>query len=152
MTGVAGSKSRACSQDVALRAQRSFAPEALHLLHSYYDLMCQSRSLSPTSLLHPLVSLCSLDHLLLVFGTFPTLALRIFPWMLGPLPRLSQSCTCPFLPTERRSSPTVERVDNFAFPRATTSARNRISGLQSFLNVQASRFACHPGRSYRCGT
>ena len=28
---------------------------------------------------------------------------------------------------------------------------DRISGLQSFLNVQASRFACHPGRSHRCG-
>lgn len=122
----------------------------LTAVHRYYDLMCQSRSLSPTSLLHSLVSLCSLDHLLLVFSTFPTLALRIFPRMLGPLPRLSQQCICPFLPTELRSSPTVERVDTFAITRATTSARNRISGLQSFLNVQASRFACHPGRSYRC--
>ena len=28
---------------------------------------------------------------------------------------------------------------------------DRISGLQSFLNVQASKFACHPGRSHRCG-
>ena len=27
----------------------------------------------------------------------------------------------------------------------------RISGLQSFRNVRASRFACHPGRSNRCG-
>ena len=35
--------------------------------------MCQSQSLSPTSLLHSLVSLGSLDHLLLVFRTFPTL-------------------------------------------------------------------------------
>jgi len=35
--------------------------------------MCQSQSLSPTSLLHSLVSLCSLDHPLLVFRTFPTL-------------------------------------------------------------------------------
>jgi hypothetical protein len=36
--------------------------------------------------------------------------------------------------------------------RAATSARGRISGLQTFLYVKASSFACHPGRSYRCGT
>src|SRR5262249_37166280 len=32
---------------------------------------------------------------------------------------------------------------------AATSARNSISELQTFLDVQASRFACHPDRSYR---
>ena len=48
--GVAGSKSSTCSQDVALHAQRSFAPEALHFLPCSYDLMCQSQSLSPTLL------------------------------------------------------------------------------------------------------
>jgi hypothetical protein len=35
---------------------------------------------------------------------------------------------------------------------AATSARNSISRLQAFLDVQASRFACHPGRSYRDGS
>jgi hypothetical protein len=30
--------------------QRSFAPEALHFLHRYYDLIGQSQGLSPTSL------------------------------------------------------------------------------------------------------
>jgi len=88
--GPSGSESGDLPHQIALRAQRSFAPEVLTAVHRYYDLMCQSRSLSPTSLLHPLVSLCSLDHLLLDLRTFPTLALRIFPWMLGPLPRLSQ--------------------------------------------------------------
>ena len=43
-------KSRTYSQVVALRAQRSFAPEALHFLLCSYDLMCQSQSLCPTSL------------------------------------------------------------------------------------------------------
>ncbi len=33
--------------------------------------------------------------------------------------------------------------------RATTSARVPISGLQPFLYVQASSFACHTDRSYR---
>lgn len=79
----------------------------------------------------------------------PDVALRVCHWMLGPLPRLSQQCSRPFLPAERRSSPTVERVDTSQLSHATTSAWNRISGLQSFLNVQASSSACHPGRSYR---
>jgi hypothetical protein len=33
---------------------------------------------------------------------------------------------------------------------AATSARGRISGLQTFLYVKASSFARHPGRSHRC--
>lgn len=36
--------------------------------------------------------------------------------------------------------------------RAATSARGRISGLQTFLDVKASSFACHPGRSHRCSS
>src|SRR3972149_4639427 len=49
--------------------------------------------------------------------------------------------------------PTLGTGRHLAFPRAATLARDSITGLQSFTNVQASRFACHPGRSYRsaCG-
>src|SRR2546426_6089209 len=98
-------KSSACSQDVALRAQRSFAPEALHLLHSYYDLMCQSRSLLPASL-------CRLAGQSSQLGP-PTAGLRhlpdvtcarIFPRMPGPIPRQPLGCFCPFLPPEHRPS------------------------------------------------
>ena len=74
---------------------------------------------------------------------------RTFPWMLGPLPRLSQWCHYPFLPTELRPSRNGYTVGSAANTRTTTSVRTVISGLQSFLNVQASKFACHPGRSYR---
>jgi hypothetical protein len=74
---------------------------------------------------------------------------RTFPWMPGPLPRLSQWCLYPFLPTELRPSRNGYTVGSLANPRTTTSVRTVISGLQSFLNVQASKFACHPGRSYR---
>ena len=123
----------------------------LTAVQRYYDLMCQSRSLSPTSLLHSLVSLCSLDHLLLVFRTFPTLALRIFLWMLGPLPRLSQQCTCPFLPAERRSSPTIERVDTSLLPRQRLLPGPRFRGCSHSLMFRPPGFACHPGRSYRRG-
>ena len=74
---------------------------------------------------------------------------RTFSWMLGPLPRLSRWCMYPFLPTERRPSRNGYAVGSAAKIRTTTSVRTVISGLQSFLNVQASKFACHPGRSYR---
>jgi hypothetical protein len=74
---------------------------------------------------------------------------RTFPWMLGPLPRLSQWCLYPFLPTELRPSRNGYTVGSLAKTRTTTSVRTVISGLQSFLYVQASKFACHPGRSYR---
>ena len=74
---------------------------------------------------------------------------RTFSWMLGPLPRLSQWCLYPFLPTELRPSRNGYTVGSVAKTRTTTSVRTVISGLQSFLYVQASRFACHPGRSYR---
>ncbi len=57
----------------------------------------------------------------------------------------------PFLPTQLRPSRNGYTVGTLAFTRTTTSVRTVISGLQSFLYVQASRFACHPGRSYRCG-
>jgi hypothetical protein len=74
---------------------------------------------------------------------------RTFSWMLGPLPRLSQWCLYPFLPTELRPSRNGYAVGSLATTHTTTSVRTVISGLQSFLYVQASKFACHPGRSYR---
>src|SRR6266540_7195739 len=108
--------------------------------------MCQSQNLSPAVAFRSLGSPCSLDHPLLVFGTFPTLYMtRTFSWMLGPLPRLSRWCMYPFLPTERRPSRNGYAVGSAANIRTTTSVRTVISGLQSFLNVQASKFACHPG-------
>src|SRR5438552_5569092 len=73
-------KSSACSQDVALRAQRSFAPEALHLLHSYYDLSASPEASYQLRFVGSLVSLRSLDHLLLVFRHLPDVTCaRIFP-------------------------------------------------------------------------
>jgi hypothetical protein len=74
---------------------------------------------------------------------------RTFPWMLGPLPRLSRWCSYPFLPTELRPCRNGYAVGSLAKSRTTASVRTVLSGLQSFLNVQASKFACHPGRSYR---
>jgi hypothetical protein len=74
---------------------------------------------------------------------------RTFSWMLGPLPRLSQWCLYPFLLTELRPSRNGYAVGSLAKIHTTTSVRTVLSGLQSFLYVQASKFVCHPGRSYR---
>lgn len=125
------------------------APGRVNSLHCSYDLMCQSQSLSPAIAFRSLGSPCSLDHPLLVFGTFPTLSDANLFLMLAPLPRLSRWCMYPFLPTERRPSRNGYAVGSAAKIHTTTSVRTVISGLQSFLNVQASKFACHPGRSYR---
>src|SRR5262249_12292764 len=41
--------------------------------------------------------------------TFPTFSLRIFPSVLGPLPRRLVWCLSPFLPTRQRPSPRSDR-------------------------------------------
>ncbi len=143
--------SSAWSQNAALRAQRSFAPEALHLLHSYYDLMCQSQSFSPTSL-------CRLAGQSSRLGP-PTAGLRhlpdvtareSFPRCLDPYPGGLWGASARFFPQSIGLPSSDIRSATQQIPMQTTSARRTISGLQSFLNVQASRFACHPGRSHRC--
>ena len=84
-------------------------------------------------------------------GTFPTLHLRIFHWMPRPLPRWLQRCSFPFLPFGLRPCPEFTAGRRLTMFRAATSARGRISGLQTFRYVEASSFASHPGRSHRYG-
>src|SRR5580700_3314412 len=80
-----------------------------------------------------------------------TLSLRIFPWMLDPVPRRYTVCSRLFLPRCHRPSPSEEWVGFPRFvPRITTSRRSVISRLQIFLDVPASKFARPPDRSYRC--
>src|SRR5262249_27124804 len=58
-------------------------------------------------------------------------------------------CTCLVLPQRHRPSPNEKWV---GFPRLSREhdfTRPPISGLQLFLYVQASAFACLPGRSHR---
>ncbi len=87
--------------------------------------------------------------------TFPTLSLRLFPYVLGPLPRRLVWCSYPFLPTRQRPSPREDRVGAPQCPYSDFSTAP-IARLQSFADVQARRFARHPGRSYRhktpCGS
>ncbi len=79
--------------------------------------------------------------------TFPTLSLRIFPCVLGPLPRQLVECIYPLLPPRLRPSPRSDRVGAQQHPYSDFRTAP-ISRLQSFTHVQAHRFARHPGRSY----
>ena len=79
---------------------------------------------------------------------FPTLSLRILPCVLGPLPRRLLRCIYPFLPPRHRPSPRSDRVGAPQSPCSDFSTAP-FSRLQSFLDVQARKFAHHPGRSYR---
>jgi hypothetical protein len=81
----------------------------------------------------------------------PDVVLRIFPCVLGPLPRRLVWCTYPFLPTRQRPSPRSDRVGAPQCPYSDFSTAP-FSRLQSFAYVQARRFARHPGRSYRHNT
>ena len=71
-----------------------------------------------------------------------------FPRCLDPYPSGSPSAYTRFFPGDIGLRPvgTSSASHNI---RTATSVRETISGLQSFLYVQASGFARHPGRSYR---
>ena len=72
-------------------------------------------------------------------GSFPTLSLKVFPWMLDPIPRRYTVCSHLFLPRCHRPSLSEEWVGFPRFvPRITTSRRYVISRLQIFLDVPAS--------------
>ena len=68
-------------------------------------------------------------------GSFPTLSLRIFPWMLDPVPRRYIVCSHLFLPRYHRPSPSEEWVGFPRFvPRITTSRRPVFRGCRySFM-------------------
>ncbi len=74
--------------------------------------------------------------------------LRLLPHVLGPLPRLPSWCICSFLPTRHRPSLRYDQVGGWHLSHEATSTWGSISGLQTFLYVQARGFACHSDRSY----
>src|SRR5208337_4097557 len=81
-------------------------PRALPLRHRSYGLMCHSRwSLSCFGIEPRSESLGRLYAVPAAHGSFPTLSLRIFPWMLDPIPRRYTVCSHLFLPRCHRPSP-----------------------------------------------
>jgi hypothetical protein len=146
---VASGYIRHLSRPLAPRAQRSFAPEALPSFIALMTSCASPKASHQLRFIHSLVSLCSLDHPLLVYRTFPTFTtanLSLDAWT--STPALPSGALTRFFPLGFGLPATVTR-SAVAFSRTTTSVRTVLSRLQSFLDVQASRFACHPGRAYR---
>jgi hypothetical protein len=81
---------------------------------------------------------------------FPTLSLRIFPRMLGPLPRRSHGVHIPVSSSVSSAFPQRGLGRLPASLREYDFSRGVSSRPQTFLYVQASEFARLPGRSYRC--
>ena len=71
-----------------------------------------------------------------------------FPRCLDPYPGGSHWCTYPFLPRGQRPSPHREWLGTQQYPYCNFGTE-AFSGLQSISHVQASRFARHPGCTYR---
>ena len=69
-----------------------------------------------------------------------------------PYPGGSTKCSYLLLLLWHRPSPKKETGRLPQFSREHDFPRGRISRLQIFLYVQASKFACLPDRSYRCNT
>jgi hypothetical protein len=123
---------------------------ALPLLHRSYELMRQTKFLPVASVLPIPRGLCRLSSVPAARWSFPTLALRVFSWMLGPVPR--RSCEVHVLVSSLTTSAFPERherVGDHNHPLSDFRAGSFFAAVV-IPNVLASKFACHPGRSYRC--
>src|SRR5512135_2732156 len=68
---------------------------------------------------------------------------------LDPYPAVSPGCTHPFLPWGRRPHVTGKTFGTRDGPCNATSTGSRITGLQSFADVQSPPLARPPGRTHR---
>ena len=121
--------------------------------HRSYGLIRQSRLALPSFGLSLVQE--SLRRLLpapAATGIFPTLSLRTFPRMLGPLPRRSHGVRIPVSSSVSSAFPQRGLGRLPASLREYDFSRGVFSRLQTFLYVQASEFARLPDRSYRCAT
>src|SRR5512132_245866 len=82
-------------------------------------------------------------------GTFPTLSPASLRRRLDPYPAVSPRCIHPFLLWGRRPHVSGKTFGTREDPCHATSTGNRISGLQSFADVQSPPLARPPGRTHR---
>ena len=113
-----------------------------------YGRMRQTTPLPQPSVVPRSGGLCRLLRASAATCSFLALSPRLFPQMLGPIPRRSLWCLYPFLPRGHRPSPCRERLGTLHNPYRDFRTGD-ITGLQTFVPLQASGFARHPGRSYR---
>ena len=66
---------------------------------------------------------------------FPTLSLRVFPWMQGPVPRRLAGCLYPFLPLRHRPSLRLNQVGAHQI-RSAISKRVSFRGCSHSLRFQ----------------
>jgi len=128
----------------------AISPRALPLRHRSYGLMCHSLGLSPASAFSLVRRvLAGVRSPLLPPGSFPTLSLRIFPWMLIPYPGV-HGVLSPVSSTMSSAFP-KERMGRL--PRLATNydfSRSVFRGCRYSLMFPASKFASPPDRSTRC--
>ncbi len=110
--------------------------------------MGQTKSLSLTSVVPISASLCRLSSVPAGRWSFPTLSLQVLLWLPGPLPRWAPMVLYPVTSHRNIGLPCARQIGFPTTPRTATSVRPNFSELQSFLYVQAPRFAHHPGRSH----
>jgi len=141
-----------CPRSVLPPWGRRLAPPRrtlLLLLHSY-GLMRQTFALLPPLALPRASGLCRLLPAPAGQRFFPMLSLRVFPKMPGLLPRRFAGCSYLLLPRQHRPSPKGDGSAIRVVPPQRLPGGASFSQLRSFLYVQASQFACHPGRSHHC--
>ena len=95
--------------------------------------MRQTKSLLPPSVLPRSAGLGRLLAVPAGRWLFPTLSLRVLPWMPGPLTRRLAGCSCPFLPQRHRSSPRGDFGSAATTVRSATSERAPFSHRLPFL-------------------
>ena len=131
---------------VALRPPRGELPP----LSRSYEPMRQARSLPVASGIPIPPGLCRLSPIPAGRWLFPTLLPAHLPWSPGPLPRGGLPV---HLLVSSRAMTASRRHVALCFPPDFSPHGNfavhSISGLQSFTNVQAPRFAWPPGCTYR---
>lgn len=120
--------------------------------HRYYRPMRQTTSLPPpttTGLGRRVFAGCGQP--LLGSGPSRRYLCRSFSGCQAPCRGGSSRCTCPLLPSTTSAFPN-KGVGRPSRKNPLSDFRaGMISQLQAFRYVLASRFACHPGRSHRCG-
>ena len=110
--------------------------------------MRQTKSL-PSPRFPCATGLCRLSPVPAGSWPFPTLSLQSLCRCLDPYPAMSSRCACPFLPWKQRPHATGNAFGTRNYPCHATSTGSRISGLQSFVCLQAPTLVRPPDRTHR---
>jgi hypothetical protein len=123
--------------------------KALPFLHSSYGLMGQTKTLLPSSVVPITTGLCRLLPVPAGRWPFPTLSSQAFLKVPGPIPRWVSVVHSPVTSHRNIGLPRISSGSaSPQLPAQRFQCGANISGLQSFLYVQAPRFVRLSDRSY----